>query len=124
MCADWAKINYGLSMVNMMLSSTQSYGNDLRTNNPYAYINFSNNIFNGMMRNNIAYGMALQGNPSGQAANAMIGYGNPAANSFGSMTLFYQNMAMHPPFMFGSPMMMPGMMGYSPFMHGPSMFWC
>ena len=78
-----------LSNINCVLSSGVSFleqkkqGVDTTT----ATCSLFNNIGNGVARNAIAYDMAKCGNPLGFNVNMAYGYGNPVANTCGTMAM-------------------------------------
>lgn len=78
-----------LSNINCFLSSGVSFleqkkqGVDTTT----ATCSLFNNIGNGVVRNAIAHDMAEMGNPMGINTNLAYGYGNPVANTCGTMAL-------------------------------------
>ena len=105
----WSNLNCGLA-------SMVSYG-QMRQNGVtpyYATMGLFGNLTNGIMRNEMAYGMQLMGNPTGNTINMYAGYGNPISNAIGTIgimsactpwTFFnmgYSNpMQMYMPFNFG-----------------------
>lgn len=78
-----------LSNINCVLSSGVTFleqkkqGVDPST----ATCSLFNNIGNGVVRNAIAYDMAKCGNPMGFNVNMAYGYGNPVANTYGTMAM-------------------------------------
>ncbi|MDY6309645.1 MAG: hypothetical protein SPL73_00985 [Cyanobacteriota bacterium] len=50
-----------------------------------ATTNLVGNIFNGLMRNEMAYDMQKCGNSAGNILNSTIGYGNPTSNAIGTL---------------------------------------
>lgn len=82
-----------LSDINCGLASLVSYG-QMRNNgiSPYyAGMGLVGNLANGLVRNEIAYGMQRMGNPWGNNINALSGYGNPYSNAIGTLGLMYAN---------------------------------
>jgi len=75
-----------LSNINCALASTNTYLEQTTNgvDNRYAAANLFGNLANGVARNEIAYDMQRHGNPAGNTINLYAGYGNSAANAFGT----------------------------------------
>jgi hypothetical protein len=114
----WSNINCGLASMNTYF---QQRSNGVNTQ--YATMNLFGNLANGITRNELAYGMQLHGNPSGNMINMFAGYGNPVSNTVGTLgilsctpSMFFNAMPYCMPMYgsvgmggFGSPMMYPNM---------------
>ena len=129
---------YILGNISNLLGSTVTYMEQRKAGvDPmYAGANLFQNLGNGIVRNNIAYGMQRWGNPIGNNINLAYGYGNPWSNTCASMALMtactpwmffnspYCGMGMYGCGMYGGMGMMPhgfgGGFGYG-FHPG---FWC
>ena len=107
-----------LSNINCAASSLNTYTQmSLRGVNPmFASYELSNNLANGVVRNEIAYDMQKHGSFYGNNVNLYAGYGNPVSNAIGTMGIMAGcspwMMFNCPSYMF-SPMPMP--MGYGGF---------
>ena len=78
-----------LSNINCFLGSGVSYLEQRKqgVDPSIATCSLFNNIGNGVVRNAIAYDMAKCGNPMGFNVNMAFGYGNPVANTYGTMAM-------------------------------------
>lgn len=78
-----------LSNINCLLGSGVSYLEQRKqgVDPSIATCSLFNNIGNGVVRNAIAYDMAKCGNPMGFNVNMAYGYGNPVANTYGTMAM-------------------------------------
>ena len=92
MSFDVTSANYALGMFNNFMQSTLKFSEESKDGNVNAFANYNTNIFNGIARNQIAYNMALNGNPSGQSTNAILGFATPDANTLATSSLFLQSM--------------------------------
>lgn len=110
--------NYKISNVNAVLGSTVTALDDSKNGKPLVdnIFNFGLNVTNGLARNDWAKTMADNGDSSGQAINALAGYGNLQANAQGTAGLMFESMV--------NPWATGGMMGYPMFggMCGGSVF--
>ena len=112
-----------MSNINCGLASLVSYGQMRQSGvDPYyATTSLFGNLANGVMRNEMAYGMQLMGNPAGYNINMYAGYGNPLSNAIGTFGILTSNCS---PWMFfgmgySNPMQM-----YMPFNFGHFGFFC
>ncbi len=78
-----------LSGIDCMLSSGITYSQQIKAGVPAPIANAGlfGNITNGLIRNEIAYGMQMYGNPAGNIINGYYGYGNPQANAMATYAM-------------------------------------
>lgn|SRR5574344_71311 len=106
----WTNALYTLSNINAVLGSYKTYAQDKDITN------FGLNVLNGAARNEVANERSKFGDMTGYAINMVTGYGNPTANTNGTMGL----LATTPMFGFGMPWFGGNMFGCG--MFGGSMF--
>jgi hypothetical protein len=111
----WSNLNCGLA-------SLVSYGQMRQSGvTPYyATAGLFGNLANGFIRNEMAYGMQLMGNPVGNNINMFAGYGNPISNSIGTIGI----MSACSPWMFFNMGYCNPMQMYTPFNFGHFGLFC